>query len=101
MIEQWQQIQRQDWFKQVFYFDEMLTPKVIQLVYWFFLVSIVLQGLGRMFGDGGSFISGLLWMAGGLIAARLIAELVIVLFKLNDSIAEMARNTGQAQTKGE
>jgi len=72
--------------------DTMLTPKIITFVYWFLLVAAVISGLGAMFSGGLSFgglIAGILVTIGGLVAARVWCELLIVLFKMNDALQEM------------
>jgi hypothetical protein len=59
-------------------------PKVITFVYWLMLFGCIVGGLVTMFS---SFISGLGILIGGLILSRLYCELLIVLFKMNESLA--------------
>ena len=35
--------------KDIFFFDSMLTPKIITVVYWLLLASAVFSGLATMF----------------------------------------------------
>ena len=75
-------------------FDKMLTPKIITFVYWLLLLVAVISGLGSMFGglEGftfGKFFMGILYAAGGAIAARIWCELLIVLFKMNEALQEI------------
>ena len=80
--------------KNIFYFESMLTPKVITFIYWFMLASSLVSGLGVMFSsDSGSFLTGLGLIIGGLIFARLWCELLIVLFKINDNLQKLANNS--------
>lgn len=76
----------------IFYFDNMLTPKIITVVYWILLAAVVLGGLGAMFGTGTftGFITGLAGMAFGLVLVRIWCELLIVLFKINANLQKMA-----------
>ena len=82
--------------RNVLYFDSMLTPKVVTLVYWLLLLSALIAGLGSMFYTGfrylsfGTFFRGLAITLGGAIAARIWCELVIVLFKLNENVQRLA-----------
>lgn len=81
--------------RDIFFFDSMLTPKIITLVYWLSLFFIAITGLNTIFGAYGgasftSFISGLGIIVGGAIGARIWCELLIVLFKINDNIKKIA-----------
>lgn len=80
--------------KDVFFFDSMLTPKIITLVYWFLLLVAVIIGLGTIFGGYGGltfgkFASGIAIVIGGAIGARIWCELLIVLFKMNEALQEI------------
>ena len=84
--------------RSVLFFDTMLTPKVVTVVYWLLLVSALIAGIGSMFYTGfqymtfGTFCRGLLITVGGAIAARIWCELVIVLFKLNENVQRIANS---------
>lgn len=78
----------------VLYFDDMLTPQLIRWVYWLSLLVVFVVGIKRMFSGGlGYFVSGIMYIAIGMLCARIISELVILLFKMNDRIAQVAKNT--------
>jgi hypothetical protein len=78
----------------LFFFDSMLTPKIITFVYWLLLVAALIAGLGSMFAFRGvtfvSFITGLGIIVGGALAARIWCELLMVLFKINEHTQKMA-----------
>ena len=82
--------------RNLFFFDAMLTPKVITFVYWLLLVAAVLAGLGSMFYTGfrymtfGTFLRALAITLGGAVGARIWCELMIVLFKLNENVQRIA-----------
>ena len=84
--------------RDVLFFDAMLTPKVVTVVYWLLLVTAVIAGLGSMFYMGfqymsfGTFVRGLAITIGGAIGARIWCELVIVLFKLNENVQRIANS---------
>ncbi|MCP3176718.1 DUF4282 domain-containing protein [Desulfuromonas sp. KJ2020] len=77
--------------KDLLYFDNMLTPKLITFVYWVMLFGSFVGGLGTMFGgfEGftiGKFFLGMLYALGGALASRIWCELLIVLFKMNEAL---------------
>jgi hypothetical protein len=82
--------------RNVLFFDAMLTPKVVTLVYWLLLVTALVAGIGSMFYTGfqymtfGTFMRGVAITIGGAIGARIWCELVIVLFKLNENVQRIA-----------
>jgi hypothetical protein len=76
--------------KDVFFFDKMLTPKIITFVYWLMLLGVAVVGLTTMLG---SFLMGLVILIGGAIGARIWCELLIVLFKINDHARVIAGKT--------
>jgi len=84
--------------RDVLFFDAMLTPKVVTLVYWLLLVTAVIAGLGSMFYMGfqymsfGTFVRGLAITIGGALGARIWCELVIVLFKLNENVQRIGNS---------
>ncbi|BCO33190.1 membrane protein [Thiohalobacter sp. COW1] len=79
--------------KDVLFFDSMLTPKIITVVYWLLLLGVLISGLGIMFsGQTGGFLGGVAMIVGGAIGARIWCELLIVLFKIHDNIKRVARN---------
>lgn len=78
--------------KKFLYFDAMLTPKIITVVYWLALAAVVLTGLSSMFfGNFGfmSFLRGLFFIAIGILGARVYCELMIVIFKINENIQNL------------
>ncbi|ANU39354.1 DUF4282 domain-containing protein [Vibrio scophthalmi] len=77
--------------KDIFFFDSMLTPKIITVVYWLLLATAIVSGLTTMFGGYHSnILGGLGMMIGGAIGARIWCELMIVLFKIHENIQKLA-----------
>ena len=74
--------------RDLFFFDSMLTPKIITFVYWLLLAGVVLGGLGAIF--SGEILAGIGTLIGGLVGVRIWCELLIVLFKVNDNIKALA-----------
>ena len=81
--------------KDILFFDNMLTPKIITFVYWLLLLVAVVSGIGAIFTgyNGvtfGSFIMGIGIAIAGAVGARIWCELLIVLFKINENIKKLA-----------
>ena len=79
--------------KKIFSLDEMITPKIITLVYWLTLLGAVFIGLSTMFTRGFTlekFITGLLLMLGVAVVARIYCELLIVIFKIHENLKKLA-----------
>lgn len=82
--------------RDMLFFDAMLTPKIITIVYWLLLVFALLAGLGSMFLYGfanvtfGGFMKGIMITVGGGIAARIWCELLIVFFKINENVQKIS-----------
>lgn len=77
--------------KNILSFENMLTPAVITFVYWILLLAAIVSGFHIAFEGYGGFsfgklIQGILYAVGGCIGARILCELLIVLFKINDAL---------------
>ena len=68
------------------FFDKMIVPKVILIIYWILLVVCVLGGIITMFQ---SFLGGLGILIFGPLVVRIYCELMIVLFKMNEALQEI------------
>lgn len=73
-------------FKDLLFFDKMIMPKVITLLYWIGLVVCVIAGIVTMFS---SFLTGLGIVVGGVIAVRLYGEMIMLFFKMNEALQEI------------
>ncbi|KKO50426.1 membrane protein [Arsukibacterium sp. MJ3] len=76
--------------KDVLFFNSMLTPKIITIVYWLLLFAVLVSGLGSIFTAYGSFWSGLGILVFGSIGVRIWCELLIVLFKIHENLKKLA-----------
>lgn len=82
-------------FSSFLFFETMITPKLITLVYWILLAVVIVSGIATWFsGYGGftfvKFLTGIGIVVGGGLAARIWCELLIVLFKINENIQKIA-----------
>lgn len=73
--------------------NELITPTIIRLVYWIGIALIVLGALSSMFGGFRAFIFGLIGAAIGLVLWRVWCEVMLILFRIHDDLAQIARNT--------
>jgi hypothetical protein len=86
--------------KEFLQFDKMITPSIIKFVFWigaglsvlFGLIQIF-AGIGSSFGGGLQVISGLLTMVFGPVLIRIYCELLIVFFKVQETLQEI-KNKG-------
>ena len=84
--------------QKLLFFNEMLTPSLVRLAYWLCLLSVFWVGLGHMFSGGfANFLEGIVRIVIGVILSRIAAELIMVLFKINENITTVAENTAPAQ----
>ena len=80
-----------DKMKDFLFFRKMITPMIIQILFWVGIVAVVIGGFVYMFST--SFFQGLLMIIIGPIAIRIWTELLIVLFKINDTLTDIRNNT--------
>lgn len=73
-------------FKQFASFDKMLTPTIIQIIFWIGVVIFVLAGLIQMLDGGINIIGGLLTIVIGPLFVRIYCEMLIIFFKIHDSL---------------
>jgi len=69
--------------RDVLFFDKMIVPKIIQVLYWVLVVVVLLSGIVTLFQ---SALAGLGLIIFGPLFIRIYCELMIVLFKINESL---------------
>lgn len=80
----------------LFFFDTMITPKIITFIYWILLLADVGYGISTMFGGYSGFtftkfITGLVYIVIGAVAVRIWCELMIVIFKINENLQNLKK----------
>jgi hypothetical protein len=79
--------------RDLFFFDKMVTPKLITIIYWLLLVLSVFIGLGVMFGNGGfsfgNLLLGIFSFVGSVVVSRVWCELLILMFKMNEALQDI------------
>jgi len=76
-----------DKLKVILFFDTMITPKVITLLYWIVMVLIIFSGIFMM---TQSVLQGLAILVGGTIVYRVLFEMIIIAFKNNEYLKKIA-----------
>lgn len=76
-------------------FEVMITPILIQILFWIFVVAAVISGIVMIVTaeDAAGRVGGLLVILLGPIAVRIYAEILIVLFRINDHLRRIQQNT--------
>lgn len=82
-------------------FRRMVTPVIIQVFFWIGVVGSVVAGLTLILGGGTAEMSqaeaigaGLLTLVFGPLAIRLYAELLIVVFRINETLTDISEQLG-------
>jgi uncharacterized protein DUF4282 len=89
----------------LFQWDRFITPSIIRTFYWLVVVVSVLFGLAGMISSLGAMavnpIAGLLMliasfvgMLAGIVFARIVAELVLIAFRINEHLGAMRNRDG-------
>ncbi len=68
-------------------FKKMITPMIIQIIFWIGVAAAVVSGLYIMFAL--SFVQGLVVLLVGPIMARIWCELVILAFRINENLVDI------------
>ena len=76
--------------RSIFFFESMITPRIITFLYWLLLLVAILAGIATTLSLGPlafpAVATGVVVAAGGALGARVGCELLIVLFKINESM---------------
>lgn len=95
-------------FRDLFQWDRFITPTIIKTFYWLVIILIGLAGLSGVFSGlalmaitpFGGFISILLSLAGmvvGIIFARIGAEFILIVFRINEHLGAIRDQGGPQQ----
>jgi len=88
-------------------FRRMITPIFIQILFWIGAglciilgIAMIASGAGSRFGGGGmQVLAGVLMLLVGPLLVRVNCEILIVFFRMNDTLTDIRANT--AKTGGE
>jgi hypothetical protein len=76
-----------------FSFRRMITPVIIQTLFWIFTAIAVIGGLALLFRGGSGTLLGLIWIVVGPLIARVYCEILIVIFRINETLTDIRSNT--------
>ena len=94
-------------FAKLFQWDEFLTPKLINVFFLLAVALVVLGGIAGIFNGlfvmfrysfGGGLVTILFALIGtviGIIVARISAEMILVVFKINDTLGDIRDRGGR------
>ena len=88
----------------LFQWERFITPSIIKLFYWLVVVIVILAGLAGLVSAIGAFtfnpvmggimaVSSFAGMLVGILFARIAAEFVLMVFRINEHLAAI-RNRG-------
>jgi hypothetical protein len=77
-------------------FIKMITPVIIQVLFWVFAALCVIVGLivfigGALHNSLGGAVSGILFIILGPVLVRIYAELLLVIFKIHEAVQTIAQ----------
>ena len=85
--------------KKILDFDVMITPLIIKVLFWIGIAASVIiglitivEGFSAYYGGGGIILSGLLIIVLGPIGVRIYCELLIIMFKMFDTMKGIQRS---------
>jgi len=77
-------------------FRKMITPAIIQILFWIGAAISVIAGLiimgtsfGRFGGGAATFFGGLLTLVFGPFVVRIYCEILILFFRMNETLTEI------------
>lgn len=83
-------------------FEKMLTPIIIQAIFWIGSLACVIIGVLNLAaatdaapGDGALKLIGVLWILIGPIVVRVYCEFIIVVFLIHSTLVEIKSNTSE------
>jgi hypothetical protein len=90
----------------LFQWERFITPAIIQVAYWLAVILSVLSGLSGMVGGLrmllvnpiGGFVEVITGLAGGVVGvllARIVAEFVLIVFRISEHLSAI-RNRNEA-----
>jgi hypothetical protein len=71
-------------------FHKMVTPVIIQVVFWIFAILAVIAGILQLTQN---VLTGVLIIVLGPLAVRVYAEILIVLFEINEALQDIRGGT--------
>jgi hypothetical protein len=74
-------------------FETMITPVVIEIIFWIGAIIAVIAGIVTMTRGGWSVLGGFLVLILGPVVVRIYCEILIIFFRINDHLRAIQHNT--------
>jgi len=76
-------------------FRKMITPVIIQLIFWIGVAAAIIGGIVVLVAadEAGTRLLGLLYMILGPLYWRVFCEIVILFFRMNETLTDIKNNT--------
>jgi len=74
--------------KDILTFRRMITPWIVQWVFWLLVLISLIVGVRNIFGQGSVFL-GLLAIVFGVLFSRVICEIFVVTFRINETLMDI------------
>ena len=81
------------WFKEFASFRKMITPIVIQVLFWIMVAGVIIGAIMMISTGPVGALSAILFLPLGLLGARIWCELIILLFRIRDLLQEIRDKT--------
>lgn len=79
-------------FKDFLVFRRMITPVIIQIIFWLGLLGVLIASFVAM---GEEPVAGILALFFGPIIWRVYCEILILIFRMNESLTDIRNNTAR------
>ncbi len=76
-------------------FRKMITPVIIQIIFWIGVATAIIGGIVVLVAEdeAGTRVFGLLYMILGPLYWRVFCEIVILFFRMNETLTDIKNNT--------
>jgi hypothetical protein len=77
-------------------FRRMITPIIIQIIFWIGVIGVVIGGIvviATAHDEAGQIVYGIFLMILGPLWVRIWCELLILFFRMNETLTEIKNNT--------
>lgn len=74
--------------KELLFFNKLIMPTILTVIYWIVLIIVILGGLYTMFFSG-SFFGGLIGLLVGIVSTRVTFEMICVVFSINRNLEKL------------
>ena len=90
-------------FSDLLTFKKMITPTMIQIIFWIGIIVCVIGGIvgivvGAVRNTATGVLYGLVVLIVGPLAVRIYCELLILVFRINDTLTEISNKMDRQQS---